>query len=153
MRVSVVCVGRLSREYQGIWRHYEGLLRPYANVEVLEAAETPLSFGSEQARSKEGGAVLSLLRKGAFTVALDARGRTFLSEEWSAFLAGKKVEGQSHFQFVLGGASGLDRRVLEAAHLCWSLSTLTFPHQMARCMVLEQFYRAVRIERNEPYHH
>jgi 23S rRNA (pseudouridine1915-N3)-methyltransferase len=153
MRASIVCVGRLSREYQGVWRHYEDLLRPYLSIEVFEAPESPLSLGDEQARAKEGAALLGLLRKGAYTVAVDARGETYTSEGWSAFLAGKKVDGQSHFQFVLGGASGLDGRVLAAAQARWSLSTLTFPHQMARCIVLEQLYRAVRIERGEPYHH
>lgn len=153
MRVSFVCIGRLSREYQGVWRHYEGLLRPYTNLEVLEAPEIPLSYGLEQARSKEGLALLGLLRKGAFTVALDVRGKMFSSEEWSALLAGEKVGGRSHFQFVVGGASGLDPRVMDVADVCWSLSKLTLPHQMARCVAVEQLYRATRIERGEPYHH
>ncbi|MBN1629864.1 MAG: 23S rRNA (pseudouridine(1915)-N(3))-methyltransferase RlmH [Thermoleophilia bacterium] len=153
MRASIVCIGRLSREYQEVWRHYESLLRPYLNLEVLEASESPLAQGGQQARAKEGAALLGLLRKGAFTVALDMRGQTFTSEGLSTLLATKKVDGQSHFQFVLGGASGLDRRVLDAADLCWSLSALTFPHQMARCIVAEQLYRALKIERGEPYHH
>jgi 23S rRNA (pseudouridine1915-N3)-methyltransferase len=153
MRISIVCVGRLTREYQGVWRHYEGLLRPYANLEVLEAPETPLKFGEEQARVKEGAALLSVLRKGAFTVAVDGRGEAFSSEGWSGFLAGKKVDGCNHFQFILGGASGLDQRVIDASDTRWSLSPLTFPHQMARCIVIEQLYRALKIERGEPYHH
>ena len=97
--------------------------------------------------------MLGLLRKGAYTVALDGRGQQHTSEELSAFLADKKLHGQSHFQFVLGGASGLDPKVLAAADDRWSLSRATFPHQMARCIVLEQLYRAIRIERGEPYHH
>lgn len=153
MRATILCVGRLDREYQGVWRHYESLLRPYVGLEVLEVAESPLSQGEAQARTKEGGALLALFRKGAFSIALDPRGRQFASEGWSEFLAGKKVEGRSHFQFILGGASGLDGRVLDAAQISWSLSSLTFPHQMARCMVAEQLYRAIKIERGEPYHH
>jgi 23S rRNA (pseudouridine1915-N3)-methyltransferase len=153
MRLTVICIGRLAREYQAVWRHYEGLLRPYSDVEVLEATETPLSGGEDHARAKEGAALLGLLRKGAFTVALDARGQQHSSEELSAFLADRKVHGQSHFQFLLGGASGLGSAVLAAADHRWSLSRLTFPHQMARCIVLEQLYRAIRIERGEPYHH
>lgn len=153
MRVSVICVGRLSREYQAVWRHYQGLLRPYIGLEVFETAEVPLSLGEAQARTKEGTALLSLFRKGAFTVALDGRGRQYSSETWSALLAEKKVSGHSSFQFVLGGAAGLDERIVAAAHVVWSLSDLTFPHQMARCMMIEQLYRALRIERGEPYHH
>lgn len=153
MRASLVCIGRLSREYQGVWRHYESLLRPYLTLEVFEGPESPLAQGDEQARTKESSALLGLLRKGAFTVAVDPGGETFSSEKWSAFLAERKLAGQSHFQFLIGGAAGLDERVLGAAHLRWSLSTLTFPHQMARCIVAEQLYRALRIERGEPYHH
>jgi len=153
MRATLVCVGRLSREYQSVWRHYEDLLRPYLGIEVLEAPESPLSLGAEQVRTREGTALLGLLRPGAFTIAVDGRGRECSSEEWSAFLADKKVHGQSHFQFILGGAVGLDARVLAVAQARWSLSTLTFPHQMARCIVLEQLYRSLRIERGEPYHH
>lgn len=153
MRVSFICVGRLSREFQAVWRHYSGLLRPYATLEVLEAGEQPLDHGEERARSKEGEVLLGLLRKGAYTVALDGQGRRFTSEGLSAYLADKKLHGRDHFQFVLGGAAGLDAAVLSAADVVWSLSDLTFPHQMARCIVAEQLYRAIRIERGEPYHH
>jgi 23S rRNA (pseudouridine1915-N3)-methyltransferase len=153
MRASFICVGHLTREYQQVWRHYEGLTRPYLDLEVFEAPESPLAAGERQARAKEGTALLGLFRKNAFTVAVDGRGKEYTSEEWSAFLAGKKLDGCSHFQFVLGGAAGLDRPVMDAADVSWSLSRLTFPHQMARCLVLEQLYRALRIERGEPYHH
>jgi 23S rRNA (pseudouridine1915-N3)-methyltransferase len=153
MRLTFICVGRLSREYQAVWRHYEGLIRPYADIEVLEVPETPLAGGEAAAKAKEGAALLGLLRKGAFTIALDGRGVQRSSEELSAFLADKKLYGQSHFQFLIGGASGLDDKVLAAADDRLSLSRMTFPHQMARCIVLEQLYRAIRIERGEPYHH
>jgi len=153
MRFTLICVGRLAREYQPVWRHYEGLLRPYADVEVLEVQESPLAVGEDVARAKEALGLLGLLRKGALTIALDNRGQQYSSQGWSAFLAEKKLHGHSQFQFVLGGAAGLDARVLAAADHRWSLSPLTFPHQMARCIVLEQLYRAIRIERGEPYHH
>jgi 23S rRNA (pseudouridine1915-N3)-methyltransferase len=153
MRFTFICVGRLSREYGAVWKHYEGLLRPYASIEVLEVAETPLSMGENQVRAREGTAIMGLFRPGAFTVVMDSRGNQYSSRAWSAFMAEKKLHGHSHFQFILGGVVGLDERVLAAAQATWSLSGLTFPHQMARCIVLEQVYRAVRIERGEPYHH
>jgi 23S rRNA (pseudouridine1915-N3)-methyltransferase len=153
MKLTFICVGRLSKEYQAVWRHYEGLLQPYSDIEVLEVSEVPLSVGEENARAKEGAAITALLRKGAYTIALDSRGQQHSSEELSAFLADKKLYGQSHFQFLIGGASGLDASVSAAADHRWSLSRMTFPHQMARCIVVEQSYRAIRIERGEPYHH
>lgn len=153
MRLTFVCVGRLSKEWAAIWRHYEGLLRPYASIEVLEIPEVPLSLGEGMVRFREGEAIRDLMRPYAFTIALDSTGTQYSSESWSAFLADKKLHGQSHYQFILGGAAGLDERVLEVVQARWSLSRLTFPHQMARCIALEQIYRAVRIERGEPYHH
>jgi 23S rRNA (pseudouridine1915-N3)-methyltransferase len=153
MHVSFICVGRLSSEYQAVWQHYERLSRPYFSPRVLEVAEVALAQGDEQVRKREGDTLLALVQPGAFTVALDGRGTQYTSEEWSAFLAAKKLHGSSHFQFILGGAAGLDERVLAASDTRWCLSRLTFPHQMARCIALEQLYRAVRIERGEPYHH
>jgi len=153
VRLTFICVGRLSKEYQAVWRHYEGLMRPYADIEVFEVSEVSLSSGEQNARAKEGTAIRALWRQGAYTIALDGRGQQHSSEELSAFLADKKLYGRSYFQLVLGGASGLDAGVLSAADHRWSLSRSTFPHQMARCIVLEQLYRAIRIERGEPYHH
>ncbi len=153
MRATLVCVGRLARDYLPIWRHYSALLRPYLQLKVLEVPEAPRSLAIDQVRAREGGALVALLCSDAFSVAVDGRGREYSSEEWSDFLAEKKLHGVNHFQFILGGAVGLDRSVLAAAQAHWSLSTLTFPHQMARCIVLEQMYRALKIERGEPYHY
>ena len=153
MRATLVCVGRLARHYQPVWRHYADLLGPYLQLELLETSEAPRSLALEQARAREGRALLALLRTDALTVAVDGRGREYSSEQWSDLLAGKKVHGVNHFQFILGGAVGLDQSVLAAAEVHWSLSALTFPHQMARCIVLEQLYRAIKIERAEPYHY
>jgi 23S rRNA (pseudouridine1915-N3)-methyltransferase len=153
MRATLVCVGRLARDYLPIWRHYSALVRPYLQLEVLEVPEAPRSLATDQVRAREGAALLALLRSDAFTVAVDGRGRDYSSEGWSEFLAAKKLHGVSHFQFILGGAVGLDQSVLAAARAQWSLSALTFPHQMARCIVLEQLYRALKIERGEPYHY
>ncbi len=153
MRITLICVGRLTREYAAVWGHYEKLVHPYSTLEVFEVAETPLAFGVDQVKAREGSSILSLFRPGAFAVALDRGGRQFTSEELSSFLAERKLHGVSHFQFILGGAVGLDAKVLAGTDMTWSLSALTFPHQLARIIVLEQLYRALRIERGEPYHH
>ena len=153
MRITFICVGRLTRQYAAVWGHYHKLVRPYSSLDVFEVAETPLSFGVAQVQAREGASILSLFRPDAFTVALDRGGKQFTSEELSGFLADRKLHGVSHFQFILGGAVGLDGKVLAAADMTWSLAELTFPHQLARVVVLEQLYRALRIERGEPYHH
>jgi 23S rRNA (pseudouridine1915-N3)-methyltransferase len=153
VRVALICVGRLSREWSAVHRHYESLLRPYFSLEVVEVGEAPLSQGRPRVLAREAEALMRRMRPGAFTVVLDRAGKEIDSAGLSVFLAQEKLYGRSEFQFILGGAFGLDERMLDAADLVWSLSKLTFPHQMARCIVVEQLYRAVRIERGEPYHH
>jgi 23S rRNA (pseudouridine1915-N3)-methyltransferase len=129
------------------------MLRPYADVRVLEVRETPLVQGEQRVLATEGEALLRYLGPDAYSVVLDREGRELSSEELSALLAELKLYGRSDFRFILGGALGLDMRVQERADLVWSLSRLTFPHQLARCILVEQLYRAVRIERGEPYHY
>lgn len=153
MRVTIVCVGRLSRDYQPVFAHYRSLIRPYGTLDVEEVPETPIAHGKVRVLGSEGEALVKRLKPHAYTVVLDRSGRQLTSEGLSSLLAGQKLYGRSDFLFILGGALGLDRRVLEAADFVWSLSELTFPHQLARCIVLEQIYRATRIERGEPYHH
>lgn len=153
MRMTLVCVGRLAREFKPVFEHYRRLLRPYSSLDVLEVSETPITQGARRVQETEGREILRHLRPQAFVVALDRGGRQFSSEGLSALLAERKLYGQSDFLFILGGALGLDERVREAADLVWSLSELTFPHQLARCIAVEQLYRAIRIERGEPYHH
>lgn len=153
MKLGLVCVGRMARESRPLCDHYLSLLRPYATVDVREVEGVALAEGRGRVVAQEGEAILRCLRPGAFVVALDRTGREFDSEQLSSFLAEQKLGGFSDFQFILGGALGLDERVLAAGRLTWSLSRLTFPHQLARCIVLEQLYRAVRIERGEPYHY
>jgi 23S rRNA (pseudouridine1915-N3)-methyltransferase len=153
MRCTLLCVGRLSREYAAVYDHYAVMLRPYVSLEVVEVPEIPLSQGTQRVMAREGEAVLRRMRPGAFTVVLEREGRELSSHELSARLAELKVDGRSEFQFILGGALGLSPDVRAAADLTWSLSRLTFPHQLARCIVVEQLFRAVRIERGEPYHY
>lgn len=146
----MICIGRLSRAYAAAAAHYVKLLKPYLVPEIVELPEVPLSWGTREVQRKEADKILASLRPSAFTFALDPGGKTLTPEELSGFLTAKKLHGQSNFQFILGGAAGLLDDVLKAADAAWSLSALTFPHQLARCIVLEQLYRALRIERGEP---
>lgn len=146
-------MGRLSREYQAVFDHYTAMLKPYLAFEAVELPEVALRLGRNQVLEREGQAILRRLRPGAFTIILDREGRELSSEEFSGFVAEQKLRGRSEFQLVLGGAFGLSDGVGARADLRWSLSRLTFPHQLARCIAVEQLYRAIRIERGEPYHY
>ncbi len=88
-----------------------------------------------------------------FLVALDERGKQFDSIALSKFIQAKTNASVKRLVFVIGGAFGLDESILKRANYTWSLSQLTFPHQLVRLILSEQLYRAFTILKNEKYHH
>ncbi|HYF30613.1 MAG TPA: 23S rRNA (pseudouridine(1915)-N(3))-methyltransferase RlmH [Chitinophagaceae bacterium] len=104
-------------------------------------------------KKKEGEMVLQLLEKNDYLVALDEGGQQLTSEGLADFINARANESTRKLIFLIGGAYGLDEAVLAAARLKWSLSKLTFPHQLVRLVLAEQLYRSFTILRNEKYHH
>ncbi|HEY9362028.1 MAG TPA: 23S rRNA (pseudouridine(1915)-N(3))-methyltransferase RlmH, partial [Chitinophagaceae bacterium] len=88
-----------------------------------------------------------------YLVALDERGKQFTSEQLASFIQGRANESVKRMIFLIGGAYGIDDVLLKKANYKWSLSQLTFPHQLVRLILAEQVYRACSILRNEKYHH
>ena len=101
----------------------------------------------------EGRIVLDWLGKDDYLVALDEHGKHMGSEQLAGFLQSRANESVKQLVFLIGGAYGLDAAVLKRARYTWSLSSLTFPHQLVRLILAEQVYRACTIMRNEKYHH
>ena len=104
-------------------------------------------------KKKEGEMILEWLEERDYMVALDERGKQFASKGLADFIQSRANESTRRLVFVIGGAFGLDEAVLKRADMKWSLSTLTFPHQLVRLILSEQLYRAFTILRNEKYHH
>ncbi len=119
--------------------------------QLLPAAKGNLPEAAQKAR--EGEAILSVLNGGDLLVALDERGRSFASESLSGFVQECANNSAKRLVFAVGGAYGLSDAVLQKAARTWSLSALTFPHQLVRLILAEQIYRACTILRNEKYHH
>ena len=117
---------------------------------------TPKNAGSlpeAELKKKEAEIVLNSLEKGDYLVTLDERGKQLTSEWLADFINSRANESVRRLIFLIGGAYGIDESVLKAAQLKWSLSSLTFPHQLVRLILAEQLYRAFTILRNEKYHH
>jgi 23S rRNA (pseudouridine1915-N3)-methyltransferase len=131
---------RISRYYPVEWK----IIPPPKNAGLL--SETDL-------KKKEGAIVLEGLSKDDWLVALDENGRQSDSEGLSAFIQARANDSVKNLVFLIGGAFGLDEQVLKRANYKWSLSALTFPHQLVRLLLAEQLYRACTIGRNEKYHH
>lgn len=111
------------------------------------------SLSEEQIKTKEGEIILSKLNTGDFLILMDERGKQRTSVQFADYL--QNILQQSHKRaiFLIGGAYGFSDAVYERCNTKISLSNMTFSHQMVRLIFLEQFYRALTIMNNEPYHH
>lgn len=101
---------------------------------------------------REGKRVLSRIGERSYAVALTEKGKALDSPEFSKWIEKLVLQGRSDLTFVVGSASGLDESIMERADMQISLSPMTFPHQMARLMLIEQIYRAFTILKGGPYH-
>ena len=104
-------------------------------------------------KKKEGEIVMEWINKDDYLVALDENGKEFTSETLADFIVKRSNQSVRNLVFLIGGAFGLDATVLTRANYKWSLSRLTFPHQLVRLILAEQIYRACTIIKNEKYHH
>ena len=104
-------------------------------------------------KKKEGEIILDWFKKDSYMVVLEKKGKEMNSEKLAEFIQARANESIKTLVFVIGGAFGLDEAVLTKANYKWSLSQLTFPHQLVRLILAEQVYRACTIIRNEKYHH
>ncbi|MEI6528113.1 MAG: 23S rRNA (pseudouridine(1915)-N(3))-methyltransferase RlmH [bacterium] len=102
---------------------------------------------------KEGEQILKNIDSGDYVLALDEKGKEVSTLELAGLVEKRMIAGDKRLVFVIGGSYGLDQTVLEKANYIWSLSKLTFPHQIVRLVLTEAIYRAVSVIKNEPYHH
>lgn len=156
--IHLLCVGKLKEKfYLEAVEEYRKRLSSSCRLTLLELPEQPLPAAPsgaqiERALEREAGEIFSKLPKSALLVALCVEGSLLSSEELAARLSRWTVEGSSALSFVIGGSFGLHASVKEAAALRLSMSPMTFPHHLARVMVLEQLYRAFKIQEGSPYH-
>jgi 23S rRNA (pseudouridine1915-N3)-methyltransferase len=158
MHIQIIAVGKIKEKYlrEGI-AEYEKRLRPYVNLQILELAEekrhTSASVSAEKvAIEKEGERILAAISHGSFIITLDVKGTNWSSVEIAGFFRQRELGGKNHVTFVIGGDLGLSPAILSRSDMRLSLSPMTFTHPMARLLLLEQVYRACRINSGEPYH-
>lgn len=158
MHISIVTVGKLKEKYlkQGI-AEYVKRLNSYAKIEIFEvpdekAPEELSEVEMEQVKQKEGERILAKIHQDTYVIALAINGKLKSSEELAENLDKLATYGKSKVAFVIGGSLGLSDEVLKRADEQLSFSKMTFPHQLMRLILVEQIYRAFRINRGEPYH-
>ncbi|UII55928.1 23S rRNA (pseudouridine(1915)-N(3))-methyltransferase RlmH [Cytobacillus spongiae] len=158
MNISIVTVGKLKEKYlkQGI-DEYLKRLSSYAKVEVIEvpdekAPEELSETEMLQVKQKEGERILAKIHPDTYIIALAIDGKLKSSEELADNLDKLATYGRSKIAFIIGGSLGLSDEILKKADDKLSFSKMTFPHQLMRLILVEQVYRAFRINRGEPYH-
>lgn len=148
MRITIAAVGRLRNgPVRDLINDYTKRL-PW-DLTIREVAE-----GRQSGRRKEdeASALLASVTQGAGVIALDERGKDLTSEGLADWLTQRRDDGQRDWAVVIGGADGLDKAVLDRADLVLSLGRMTWPHMLARLLVVEQLYRAHTIQTGHPYH-
>jgi len=159
MRIDIVAIGKIKERYlEQAVGDYSRRLSRYCTLNVRTAQEEPFADRDSEARRAqlraiEGRRLLSLVRRGSYVIASDLAGRELSSEELSALIAGLATSGRSDITFLIGGPTGYSTEVLAQADDRVRFSRMTFPHQLMRVIMLEQIYRAFKIDRNEPYHY
>ena len=157
MNMALICMGRLKERY---WRdaadEYEKRLSRFGRFEEFELADLPEPANSSpaieaQICEREGRAILQKVREGDIVIALCIGGKQLDSVQLSQALTRCGDTGR-RVVFIIGGSLGLSPQVIARADFKLSFSPMTFPHQLARVMLLEQTYRAMKIAAGERYH-
>lgn len=158
MKFTFLTIGKIKEKWmrQGI-DEYLKRLSPIAKVEILspdeeKMPENPSPALKEKVMEKEGEKLLKYLKDEDFLILLDLKGKSVTSEGLADILRKRMVSGTSHFFFMIGGPYGNGENIRKRANLKISISAMTFTHQMARLILAEQVYRAMKIIRHEPYH-
>lgn len=158
MKITIVAVGKIKEKYltAGI-QEFLKRLTPFAKLNIIEIDEEKMPENPSEAEKqktliKEGERLLKAVPEGSHLIVLDVYGKNISSEDLADNIAGLGLQGQSHITFLIGGAFGLSADVRKAAKEKLSFSKMTFTHQMVRLLLVEQVYRAFKINRGEKYH-
>ena len=151
MKLRVIWTGKTrNRELAGVLARYADRISHFLSLDLVELKE-PRTSDDTRRISEEGDRILARVTSTDYVVALDDTGQQTTSRDVVQLIEGRMKDGQRDLVFVVGGPSGLSSALKERANLKLSLSRLTFSHDLARTVLLEQIYRALTIIRNVPY--
>lgn len=158
MNIKIITVGKLKEKYlvQGI-NEYVKRLGAYAKLTLVEvpdekAPENLSEAEMLQVKQKEGERILSKIKDQEYVYALAIQGNNPSSEDFAKQIDQLAVQGKSSFVFVIGGSLGLSDAVMTRSNAQISFGKMTYPHQLMKLILVEQIYRAFRINKGEPYH-
>ena len=157
LHITLICVGKLKEDYlKSAILEYSKRLSKYCILNVVELPDEKVPTVLSQAEKekiiqKESDSIKNHIPENSYVIALDLKGKQFSSEEFSQKIE-KITFSHSHITFLIGGTLGMSQKLLGSCHELISFSKMTFPHQLMRVILLEQLYRAYKINAGEPYH-
>ncbi len=158
MKITIIAVGKIKEKfYRDAISEYEKRLSKYCKLSILEVADekTPDQASetvNQQILEKEGERIKNLIPKDSYVIPLAIEGKKYDSIGFAKMIQKNTVSGVSHITFIIGGSLGIMEDIKKSSPQMISFSEMTFPHQLMRVILMEQIYRAFRINNGEPYH-
>ena len=159
LHIDIICVGKLKETYlKDAISEYSKRLSKYCTLNIIELADEKVptnssSIEQEKIIQKESLNIASHIKENSYVIALDLKGKQYSSEEFSEKLSDISVYSNSYITFLIGGTLGMSKELLNKTNELICFSKMTFPHQLIRVFLLEQLFRAFKIQNNETYHH
>ncbi|HMC87579.1 MAG TPA: 23S rRNA (pseudouridine(1915)-N(3))-methyltransferase RlmH [Chitinophagaceae bacterium] len=156
MKIECWAIGKPHESYvaEGV-NDYTKRIENYYPIEwrLFSLKKNAGSLSQQILKQEESALIIASLKPEDWLVSLDENGKTLSSRKLAGFIQDRGNESIKRLIFLIGGSYGLDEPLLKKSKFIWSLSPLTFPHQLVRLILAEQIYRACTIGRNEKYHH
>ena len=158
LHINIFCIGKIKEKFfKDAIIEYSKRLSKYCLLNFIELPDKSIPSKANSAIEKqiidiESNSILSKLNKNSYNIVLDSHGQQFSSEDFASFINSVQQES-SELNFIIGGSLGLNDEIKNFCDKKISLSQMTFPHQLIRVFILEQLFRAYKINNNEKYHH
>lgn len=157
LNINIICIGKIKEQYlKSAIEEYSKRLSRYCKLNILELPDEKIPDKlndnlSNEIKTKECNNIINHLKKDSYIIALDLTGKELSSEEFSKTIENISMENSS-ISFIIGGSLGLTKALLNKCNKKICFSKMTFPHQLIRVFLLEQLFRAFKIQNNETYH-
>jgi 23S rRNA (pseudouridine1915-N3)-methyltransferase len=158
LQIKIIALGKIKENFlKEAIKEYTKRLGAYIKLAIHEVDDEPCPekaspLEEEKMKQKEGEKLLKIISPQDYVILLDLKGEEISSPALAEIFEELALAGQSNLVFIIGGSLGTSRAVETRANFRWSFSKLTFPHQLIRVLLLEQIYRACKINKGEPYH-